>query len=243
MLGIKLPKPRHKDEGEKPFWISYADLMTALMILFLVVMVASLLSVTQRIAEATQGEKNRSAEIASLCHRLELKAKSLNKTIVVDCHQNRIHFGEAGRFAHNDYRLGGEGATALKAVVPLVLDAAESEEGRKWFKQVLIEGFTDTDGSYLYNLHLSLQRSEWVMCSLLDDRRATEMQLSTEQRKQVRELFLAGGVSFNNAKESKDASRRVELRMQFYGLKEKGNQTNQPVPVFHITKPETCQLS
>ena len=29
--------PRHIDEAEKPFWISYSDLMTALMILFLVV--------------------------------------------------------------------------------------------------------------------------------------------------------------------------------------------------------------
>ncbi|MCM4930604.1 hypothetical protein MMO01_29800, partial [Escherichia coli] len=42
--------------------------------------------------------------------------------------------------------------------VPLVLEASNSEEGKKWFKQIVIEGFTDTDGSYLYNLHLSLQR-------------------------------------------------------------------------------------
>lgn len=37
-------KKRHSDEAEKPFWISYADLMTAMMVLFLVVMVASLSS-------------------------------------------------------------------------------------------------------------------------------------------------------------------------------------------------------
>lgn len=40
--------PRHIDEGEKPFWISYSDLMTALMILFLVVMVVSLTSISQQ---------------------------------------------------------------------------------------------------------------------------------------------------------------------------------------------------
>ena len=37
--------PSHRitrDEGERPFWISYADLMTALMVLFLVVMVTTL---------------------------------------------------------------------------------------------------------------------------------------------------------------------------------------------------------
>ncbi|MCG9059769.1 hypothetical protein LH452_12660 [Laribacter hongkongensis] len=242
MPGFQLPRPRSKEEAEKPFWISYADLMTALMILFLVVMVTSLLSVTQRIAVETQGEKDRAAGIAELCQHLELKARSLNKAIVVDCRNNRIHFGEAGRFAHNDYRLGADGEAALKEVVPLILEAADSEEGRKWFKQVLIEGFTDTDGSYLYNLHLSLQRSEWVMCSLLDDRRTAAMSLDAKQRAQIRDIFLAGGVSFNNARESKDASRRVELRMQFYGLKEKGGAT-QPSPEFHITKPEICQLS
>ncbi len=54
MFGMRSPPiARNKDEGEKPFWISYADLMTALMILFLVVMVASLITVTQRIAAET----------------------------------------------------------------------------------------------------------------------------------------------------------------------------------------------
>jgi outer membrane protein OmpA-like peptidoglycan-associated protein len=46
MLGYKVPASRRKrDEGEKPFWISYADLMTAMMVLFLVVMSVSLLVV------------------------------------------------------------------------------------------------------------------------------------------------------------------------------------------------------
>ena len=37
MFSAKSPLPRSKDEGERPFWISYADLMTALMVLFLIV--------------------------------------------------------------------------------------------------------------------------------------------------------------------------------------------------------------
>ncbi|MFS2023220.1 type I Zorya anti-phage system protein ZorB1 [Massilia sp. CT11-137] len=231
---------RPKSEGEKPFWISYADLMTALMILFLVVMVASLVMMTKRIAEVEQGEKARAADIAHLCQRLQIKAKGLNPNIVVDCRDNRINFGEAGRFGYNDYKLGPDGQTALRQVVPLVIDAALSDEGKRWFKQVLIEGFTDTDGSYLYNLHLSLQRSEWVMCTMLDDRFAATTGLTREQKQQVRELFLAGGVSFNNAKDSKEASRRVELRLQFYGLKDPASAVR-PVS-FAATGPEKCLL-
>lgn len=241
MLGSRFtPRPRNKDEGEKPFWISYADLMTALMILFLVVMAASLLMVTKRINEATAGEKTRSAEISSLCQKMALDAKGRDGTIQVDCQNNRINFGEAGRFGYNDFRLKPEGLKSLQTIVPLILAATESGEGKKWLKQVVIEGFTDTDGSYLYNLHLSLQRSEWLMCALLDDRYSRQIGLSEVQKKQVRKLFLAGGVSFNNAKTSKEASRRIELRLQFYGLKE-SHDTNEALD-FNVTKAETCQL-
>lgn len=234
------PPPRSRDEGERPFWISYADLMTALMVLFLVVMVASLVSVTQQINIGNAGAKERAKDIAELCRVLAIKAKSSNDDIVVDCNDNRINFGSAGRFGRNDYRLEAEGKAALQTVVPLVLEAAESVEGKKWLKQILIEGSTDTDGSYLYNLHLSLQRSEWVMCSMLATKPSGDKVLTPEQQKLVRELFLAGGVSFNNAKESKEASRRIELRMQFYGLKD--DRLAQAQPVFDITKDELCQI-
>jgi len=46
---------QNRDEAEKPFWISFADLMTALMVLFLVVMGVALLAVTTNV---TEREKN-----------------------------------------------------------------------------------------------------------------------------------------------------------------------------------------
>ena len=61
---------RSKDEGEKPFWISFADLMTALMTLFLVVMAVSLMIVTKKINEATQAEDQRNADILNICQNI-----------------------------------------------------------------------------------------------------------------------------------------------------------------------------
>lgn len=242
MIGNRYAKkPRSKDEGEKPFWISFADLMTALMTLFLVVMAVSLMVVTKKINEATQAEKERSSEILDICTSIKDDPTLKNQLITVDCKENRINFGEAGRFGHNDYRLNAEGITALSALVPVVLEAANSENGKKWFKQIVIEGFTDTDGSYLYNLNLSLRRSEWVMCSLLDPTFNQELTLTETQKNQIKQLFLAGGVSFNAAKDSKEASRRVELRMQFYGLKEKESAEAQPI--FVSAPIEKCQLA
>lgn len=241
MLGTRYGiNKRPKEEGEKPFWISFADLMTALMTLFLVVMAVSLMIVTQKINEATHAENTRKADIAEICQQIKLKAAMEDKVIDVDCSDNRINFGEAGRFNHNDYKLNAAGANALQSIVPIILEAATTDKGQKWMKQIVIEGFTDTDGSYLYNLHLSLQRSEWVMCSLLDDKLSTPTNMTDKQRMQIRQLFLAGGVSFNSAKESKEASRRVELRLQFYGSAEANSVKDRPD--FIINKAENCQL-
>ena len=42
MFNRAYKKPKPKDEAEKPFWISYSDLMTACMTLFLVVMAVTI---------------------------------------------------------------------------------------------------------------------------------------------------------------------------------------------------------
>ncbi|ERD02933.1 hypothetical protein S35_1434 [Escherichia coli B104] len=98
--------------------------MTAMMVLFLVVMVASLSSVTQRIQRAEQGEKARGQDISRLCERLELHARNVNKNI------------------DEPYQLFPErrGEKALQDVVPLVLEASNSEEGRSGLSRSLLKG-------------------------------------------------------------------------------------------------------
>ena len=186
MIGNRYTKkPRQKDEGEKPFWISFADLMTALMTLFLVVMAVSLMVVTKKNNEATQAEKERSSEILDICTSIKEDPTLKNQLITVDCKENRINFGEAGRFGYNDYRLNAEGIKALSALVPVVVEAANNESGKKWFKQIGNEGCTDTGGSYIYNLNLSFRRSEWVRCSSLDPTFNPELTLTGEQKNQI----------------------------------------------------------
>lgn len=249
------------DEGEKPFWISYADLMTALMILFLVIMVAALAAITKQAEELTKRQQKvdepvplvkekipevvkndaRFQEIHEICSQISDKAAEMNPNVKVDCRLNRINFGEVGRFKTDEYRMNADGETALAQIVPIILETANSPKGRKWLKQITIEGYTDTDGSYLYNLNLSLKRSEWVMCTLLrNDTSSTKF--SPEQRKQIKKLFLAGGVAFNNVRDSKDASRRVELKMQFYGEASEYKASTDYELKFDDSSKERCML-
>lgn len=66
MLGRLIVRKRgNRDEGEKPFWISFADLMTALMVLFLVALSVALNDAQKETERARQAETEaRRAEVA-----------------------------------------------------------------------------------------------------------------------------------------------------------------------------------
>jgi hypothetical protein len=66
---------------------------------------------------------------------------------------------------------------------------------------------------------LSFLRSQRVLCVLLDSN-ATNA-LSIQNRKQIERLFFVGGSSFNTTAKTPAEMRRVELKLEFRGLKEK----------------------
>ncbi len=111
-----------------------------------------------------------------------------------------------------------------------MLEAASTPLGNKWLKRVVVEGFTDTDGTYLFNLDLSLQRSRKVVCTMFAPVADGEQSLSKDELKQIRDLFLVGGYSFNSIQASKAKSRRVELKLEFWQLGEKEQSERQPKP-------------
>ena len=208
-----------RDEAEKPFWISYADLMTALMVLFLVVMSVALLAVTKTVDEAAQRKQARDDAIAKLLDALEL-ATHAYPGISLDRNRNSVDFGDRAKFKFNSAELTLEQERQLREFVPEVLSIASTEIGQRWLKRVQVEGFTDQTGTYLYNLNLSLQRSQRVLCALFASTMIDETELSREQKEQIRSLFLVGGYSFNSARATPEASRRIELRLEFFGLSE-----------------------
>ena len=239
MLARAFAKPRVASEGEKPFWISYADLMTAMMTLFLAAMAVTIIAIAQKVTKELSEEDKRAKDIDEVCQQMS-KALQGHRYITFNCVDTTISFGEVGRFEYKEYKLPAEAGPVLAELIPVVLDAANSEAGKQWFKQVVIEGYTDTKGSYLFNLQLSLQRSEWVMCLLLDPAMNASLSLTPDQLRQVRELFLAGGVSFNNAKDSDEESRRVEMRLQFYTREEKKKLVQRPT--FESPLVDRCPL-
>lgn len=222
------------ESAEKAFWISFADLMTALMVLFLTLMVVALLGITKS-QVATRSDSAAKApppapKAAKLPDehlpsgpdpRVEQQLLTQMARVVegtpgvrFDAHLRVIDFGDRARFQTGSHELDAASAKLLREFVPRLLAVTESQAGRQWVSRVVVEGFADHRGDYLFNLNLSLQRGQRVLCALLEQVRDGS-ELSPAQAKAVKEIFAVGGFSFNEQRESLDASRRIELRVEF----------------------------
>lgn len=209
---------RGKDEAEKPFWISYADLMTALMVLFLVVMAVALLAVTRTVSEREKREAEYKADIDN-CMALAVEAAKRHDGVRVDLRRNVIDFGDRARFAFNSSLLSPDQEGVLRRFVPELLSMADSASCKRVLKRIVVEGYTDKTGNYLTNLNLSLMRSQRVLCAMFKTEGPSP--LTDGQKVAVRDVFLVGGFAFNASKETPEESRRVEMRIEFLGIDEK----------------------
>lgn len=228
---------KNKDEGEKPFWISFADLMTALMVLFLLFMSVALLAVTSNVTEAEHKQAQRKQEINQLLDRIEQVAKQF-PGVSIDRGRNIIDFGDRARFDTGSSKLTNEQAQYLTLFVVEMLSIAREDIGKKWLKSIVSEGFADQRGDYLLNLNLSMQRSERVLCVLLDPPPGVGRKLSADEMEQTHDLFFVGGYSFNSVKKSLDESRRIELHLEFFDPDEKHPEDEEfPHPTFG-----TCRI-
>ena len=216
MFGLKGQRNKGgKDEAEKPFWISFSDLMTALMVLFLVAMAVALMAVTQGLAEIKKNERVRQETINSCMVDIKgLTKEEKFKGVTIQGYS--IEFGTLAEFKNDDHRLEHEKERFIRTFVPRVLEVARHKSCEQWLKRVIVEGFASQVGSYLYNLNLSFLRSQRVLCALLDSQ--AQDALSLDDRKQIRILFLAGGSSFNTVSNSPAQMRRVELKLEFRDL-------------------------
>lgn len=213
MLGRSIVIKRgSKDEGERPFWISFADMMTAMMVLFLLVMSVALLSVTSP-------SKQHDEKIQKLCDSIKVAARNDKQGVDVNCETHVINFGAQAQFDSDQYDLKPNQEQLMRRFVPKVLAIANTKSGQELLKRVVVEGYTDRSGTYLHNLNLSLQRSQKVLCSLLSDGPKGRA-MSAADRADTRRLFLVGGYSSNSSKADKAQSRRIELRLEFYGVGE-----------------------
>ncbi|NGZ05195.1 MAG: OmpA family protein [Magnetococcales bacterium] len=208
------------DEGPgNPFWISYADLMTALVMLFLVVMSISMVAIASR---PMVEKRQRAGDIRMILTQLDLKAEEAGLDLRVNHEDHSISFGDKARFAFNSFQLTPEAVEILRAFVPILLEVRAGVEGERWMERVHIEGYTDAAGSYLYNVDLSLKRAQSVLCALLS------VDQPPEKLRRLQQLLIIDGASVTAIKASPEESRRVEIRLEFRRVGDESTRIKSP---------------
>lgn len=248
------------------YWQSYSDLMSALLLVFVLLMSSILLQsavnyetklAEQKIAEeeieerkkelVSQQEKldameetvntqkemleNQQATLDSQKEQLDkiigikvviiedlLKVFSgSNLSVDVDNKTGAIKLDSSILFDVNKSELKPEGKAFLDEFVPLYFGVLTSEDIKPYISEIIIEGHTDTTGTYAANLKLSQERALSVTNYIFDTYTTS---MSESEIEYIRELTTANGRSWNDliyfedGTEDKDSSRRVEFKFR-----------------------------
>lgn len=154
---------------------------------------------------------------ADLIEDLKKEFEKENLTVGIDDETGAITFDSNILFEYNKSVLTREGEDMLSQMLPIYCQILLKEEYRDYLSEIIIDGFTDTKGSYDFNLKLSQNRAYAVTKFLLD---IDEEFLSEKQC-----AFLESKLSTNGRSKSNpiltednqidmDASRRVEVKFR-----------------------------
>lgn len=149
---------------------------------------------------------------------LENLKKAFNSTgvdVTIDENTGTITMDSSILFAVDDATISDEGKALLDAFIDVYVPTILSDECVDYIAKIIIEGHTDTSGSYEYNQELSEKRAEAVAEYYKTE---STNALSGEDRQAFTELLEVKGCSYDNPIYSEngevdmDASRRVTFR-------------------------------
>ncbi len=142
----------------------------------------------------------------------ELK-ESLKNKVTIDPHSGSLRLASNILFDKGSAKLKTSARKELKKVFISYIGALTNNPNIKnQIERIIIEGHTDSDGGYLFNLNLSQQRAYAVMHYLLT--------LQFTKKNHLKKLLVASGRSYldpirnKNGKENKSASRRIEIKFR-----------------------------
>lgn len=154
---------------------------------------------------------------ADVIEALKKEFAKNNINVDIDTQTGAMTLESSVLFAYDEAELTEEGKQALEQVLPIYCKVLLQKDYMKYLAEIIIDGYTDTDGDYSYNLQLSQQRSLAVAQYLLDIQGNF---LNSDQSQNLQEYLTVNGHSMANpvldanGNVDKDASRRVEVKFR-----------------------------
>ena len=154
---------------------------------------------------------------ARIIEELSKAFDNSNMSVTVDQETGAIMLDSSILFDVAKSELKPEGQLFLNEFLPTYFNVLLSEEISPYISEIIIEGHTDTTGSYMTNLKLSQERA-FSVSSYIFNTYAQYMQ--EEKIEQMRYMVTANGrawndlIFFEDGTENMDASRRVEFKFR-----------------------------
>ena len=154
---------------------------------------------------------------ADVIEALKNEFSNNNINVDIDAQTGALTLEASVMFDYDQAELTDTGKQALEQILPIYCKVLLQDDYMKYLAEIIIDGYTDTDGDYSYNLQLSQQRSLAVAQYLLDIQGnfldATQSQ-NLEKYLTVNGHSMANPVLDANGNVDKDASRRVEVKFR-----------------------------
>ena len=199
------------------FWVTMTDLMTALVIVFIVLFFYTYISSYYDKIERTSAQQAASEVLEKTLQQKHLDAD-------VDSSAGVVKISDLELFDLNSYELSPKGKQYLLSFVPAYLDSLFSNEYlSNHIDKIIIQGHTDSqtykgefsdDEQYMKNMELSLKRAYTVANFI------TNTPYNKVNGDKLRKMIIVEGASFSSpvmttqGKEDFAKSRRVELKIR-----------------------------
>ncbi len=174
-----------------------------------------LLGELQALMDEQQAQLDRIIGVRSeLIEELRKEFENSDLKIAVDEKTGAITFDSSILFEYNKDELKDTGKEFLAKFLPRYAAILMSDKYKDYISEIMIEGNTDTDGNYLFNLELSQKRAFSVAEYCLSEESDI---LTEEELEALRSVISANGRSYSNPVYDEDgnvdmiASRRVEF--------------------------------
>ncbi|WP_138227620.1 OmpA/MotB family protein [Paenibacillus algicola] len=214
--------PRSHEAEKESFWVSYTDLMSALLVIFALVLMITIFNTQSAYEEkeAAINEKNQMIEDvigvkSEIIQELIRAFEDSDLAMEVDPQTGAIRFSGGVFFDLNSSMVSVKGTDYLEKFIPQYINILLSDRFKDEVSQIIVEGHTDTTGGYLYNLQLSQDRALSVVQQIFQPSFP-----EFKYRNQLKSVITANGRSFSIPILKKDGtidadkSRRVEFKFR-----------------------------
>lgn len=231
-------------EEETSYWISYSDLMAALLLVFILLLLGSLFvskgefeekeqeliakeqalqAMTDELEALDTSLKGIVGVRGALMERLSSRFSSMDAELHFDDATGAIQLGSGILFDEGSARLSEDGRRMLTEFIPIYFESLLGDEGmRPYIEQIVFEGHTNSNYSggdnperaYLFNLRLSQDRAYEAM----------EYVIANDLGKEYAAEKLLAAVGYSSSRliyredtpeiEDEERSRRLEIRFR-----------------------------